>query len=63
MKNSWEIILEAGENGEVILPFPPELIEQLGWLEGDELDFDVKPNGYAIIVNITKSRDRENGFD
>ena len=62
MNNSWEVILEEDENGEVILPFPPELIERYGWLEGDNIEFEIKDRS-AILINTTaKLRETENGF-
>jgi len=33
------------ENGELLLVFPPGLIEQLGWEPGDVIDWDVDDNG------------------
>lgn len=36
--NKWTITLEEDpETGELILPFPPDLLEQSGWKEGDSL--------------------------
>lgn len=52
MNNSWEVILEEDENGEIILPFPPELIERLDWCPGDNISFEVKDD-YVILKNIT----------
>jgi antitoxin component of MazEF toxin-antitoxin module len=58
--NSWEVILEEDEYGDVILPFPDELIKRYGWLEGDEIEFEIK-DGAAIITNISaKKREQEN---
>mgnify|MGYP000013443574 CR=1 FL=1 len=62
MNKSWEVVLEEDENGDVILPFPPELIEKYGWLEGDQIEFEIKDD-CAIIINTTaKMRENENGF-
>lgn len=62
MNNSWEVILEEDENGEVILPFPPELIQRYGWLEGDEIEFEIIDGGAVIINTTAKMRENENGF-
>ena len=36
--NKWTITLEEDpKTGELILPFPPDLLEQSGWKEGDSL--------------------------
>ena len=62
MNNSWEVTLEEDENGEIILPFPPELIQRYGWLDGDEIEFEIG-DGFATIINTTaKMRETENGF-
>jgi hypothetical protein len=35
---SWTVTVEEDpETGDAILPFPPELLEQTGWKEGDSL--------------------------
>jgi len=61
MNKSWEVILEEDENGEVILPFPPELVKRYGWLEGDQIEFEIKDGG-AIITNTTaKTRESNSG--
>lgn len=37
-KNSWTLeVQEDPETGDAILEFPPELLEQAGWKEGDTL--------------------------
>jgi len=60
--NSWEVMLEEDVNGEIILPFPPELIRKYNWLEGDQLEFEIKDK-HVIITNLTaKMRENENGF-
>jgi len=63
MNNSWEVILEEDENGEIILPFPPELIKRYGWLEGDEIEFEIEDK-CAIIINTTaKMREEADKVD
>ncbi len=32
---------DEDEDGNLILPFPDELLEALGWSEGTTLDFDI----------------------
>ncbi len=62
MNNSWEVILEEDGNGEIILPFPPELIRRYNWFEGDELEFEIRDK-HVVITNLTaKMRENENGF-
>ena len=43
-------ILEVQEdaNGEPFIVLPEELIEELGWQEGDVLDWDIRSNGIIL---------------
>jgi hypothetical protein len=46
----YEVITqEDPETGELILPIPPELMKQMGWVEGDTLDFNQDSLGRWII--------------
>lgn len=47
---SYEVITqEDPQTGELILPIPPELMREMGWVEGDELKFDQDDQGRWII--------------
>lgn len=46
-------VKEITENGEAVIILPDELINELGWKEGDVLDFEVV-NDAIIIRNLTK---------
>ena len=40
----YEVITqEDPETGDLILPIPPPILEAMGWKEGDNLDFEVRP--------------------
>jgi hypothetical protein len=42
----WTITLEEDpETGELILPFPEDFLEQVGWKEGDTLVWKDEGNG------------------
>jgi hypothetical protein len=46
MKTSWVLeVQEDPETGDAILEFPPELLEQAGWKEGDTLIWEDMGNG------------------
>jgi hypothetical protein len=46
----YEVILqEDPDTGELILPIPPELLSQMGWKEGDNLDFDLDDQNRWVI--------------
>lgn len=46
----FEVVLqEDPETKELILPIPPELMKQMGWVEGDNLDFNQDDKGRWVI--------------
>jgi bifunctional DNA-binding transcriptional regulator/antitoxin component of YhaV-PrlF toxin-antitoxin module len=40
--------VQEDENGDLFLVFPDELIEELGWEEGDVLDWSFKFGGIVL---------------
>jgi bifunctional DNA-binding transcriptional regulator/antitoxin component of YhaV-PrlF toxin-antitoxin module len=51
---SYILEVEEDENGESFITLPDELIEELGWQEGDVLDWDVRGNG-IILTKVNDS--------
>jgi bifunctional DNA-binding transcriptional regulator/antitoxin component of YhaV-PrlF toxin-antitoxin module len=51
-KVKYEVITQEDENGDLLLPLPPELLQQMGWKEGDTLDFSIDDKGRWIIKKI-----------
>lgn len=45
---SYIIEVEEASNGDVFITFPDELVEELGWEEGDILEWNVKGNGITL---------------
>jgi bifunctional DNA-binding transcriptional regulator/antitoxin component of YhaV-PrlF toxin-antitoxin module len=45
---SYILETQEDENGDLFITFPDELIEELGWQEGDVLNWDLKGNGVII---------------
>jgi hypothetical protein len=48
----YEVITQEDENGDLILPLPPELLTKLGWKEGDTLDFQVDNQGRYVLTKV-----------
>jgi len=48
----YEVITQEDENGDLIIPIPPEMLASLGWKEGDEIKFDISPDGRVIVRKI-----------
>ena len=54
-KRPWTVHLEEDpDTGDLLLPFPSEMLEQLGWAEGDTLTWTVKTNGSIILSKKAK---------
>jgi bifunctional DNA-binding transcriptional regulator/antitoxin component of YhaV-PrlF toxin-antitoxin module len=50
---SYILEIQEDENGESFITFPDDIIETLGWQEGDVLEWKLKGNG----VFLTKLND------
>ncbi len=61
MKTFTSKVLEICDNGDAIVELPPELLEEMGWKEGDTLDISEK-NGKIIIKKIDEE-DRKKSLD
>jgi hypothetical protein len=49
----YEVITqEDPENGDMIIPLPPQLLRELGWKEGDNIDFQIDDKGRVIIKKL-----------
>jgi bifunctional DNA-binding transcriptional regulator/antitoxin component of YhaV-PrlF toxin-antitoxin module len=46
--SSYIIEVEEDEDGEFFITFPDEVIEELGWQEGDILNWDVRGTGVVL---------------
>jgi hypothetical protein len=50
LNTRYEVITqEDPETGDLLLPIPPHLLKELGWKEGDELDFDIRKDGSIFL--------------
>ena len=45
---SYILEVQEDENGELYITFPDEIIEELGWQEGDVLNWDVRGEGIIL---------------
>jgi hypothetical protein len=49
----YEVITqEDPETGDLIIPIPPHMLKQLGWKEGDEIDFQVGEDGKIYVKKL-----------
>jgi len=48
--DSYEIITqEDPETGDIIIPIPPMLLKQMGWTEGDTIEFAKDDQGRFVL--------------
>lgn len=40
------------ENGELILPLPQQLLDDLGWNENDELEWSLEENNQIVLKKL-----------
>lgn len=45
---SYILEVQEDDNGEQYIVFPEEVIEELGWQEGDILNWDVRSTGIVL---------------
>lgn len=49
----YEVITQEDPvTGDMIIPIPPHLLTELGWKEGDEIDFTIDENGRVVVKKI-----------
>jgi len=56
---SWTVTVEQDENGELLLPFPPDLLSQMGWSEGTDLFWIDNENGTFSLKEKKKDEPSE----
>jgi len=49
----YEVITqEDPETGDMLIPIPPNLLRELGWKEGDDVDFSIDDKGRIILKKL-----------
>ena len=52
-KKTWTVIIEEDvETGDVILPFPQEMLDEVGWMPGDNLKWIDREDGTWEIRKV-----------
>lgn len=56
MRRSWIVTLVRDDNGDTVLPLPNDLITELQWEIGDEIDFiNTSPSGF-VVTNLSMKK-------
>jgi len=45
----YEVSAQKDDNGDVLLPIPPELLKKLKWKQGDSIEFGLDENDKFIL--------------
>jgi len=61
--SKYTVDVEEADNGDTIINLPDELLEEMGWKEGDTIDVDVTENCFdwgevpsIVLRNLTKEK-------
>lgn len=50
ISNRYEVITQQDDNpDDMLIPIPPPLLQQMGWKEGDEIEFAMDELGRLIF--------------
>lgn len=53
--SSYEVISQIDqETGDTLIPIPQELLDSLGWQEGDEIDIVQNPDGTIVLNKVSR---------
>ena len=57
---SWTLNLEEADDGsgDAILTFPPDLLEQAGWKEGDTLNWVDQKDGSWLLKKVDTTSEK-----
>lgn len=59
--NNWTVTVEEDpETGDLLLPFPSDLLSQMGWAEGTELFWIDNQNGSYTLTDNKEYNDEKN---
>ena len=51
----WTVNIEEDpDTGDLLLPFPEDLLESMGWQEGDTLSWDIDENNNITLTKVIK---------
>jgi len=56
---TWTVTVEEADDGseDLVLPLPQNLLDQVGWREGDTLEWIDNNDGSWIIQKVTNEKD------
>lgn len=56
----WTVNIEEDpDTGDLLLPFPEDMLASMGWQEGDTLSWDIDENNNIILTKVLKGSNIE----
>ena len=52
MDKTWAVSVEQGVDGECYVSFPPEMLAELGWRDGDSLIWSIAEDGAVSLRKV-----------
>lgn len=46
---SYEVITQEDDNGDLLIPLPPDLMKALDWKEGDNIEVNIDDKGEFVF--------------
>lgn len=50
----YEVTMQEDENGDLLVPIPPHVLQSLGWKEGDDIEIAMDENGHITFKKANK---------
>lgn len=54
LHHTYEVLTHSDDNGDMIVPLPPQLLSKLGWKEGDQIDIQIDDKGKIYLKKLSK---------
>jgi hypothetical protein len=55
MSKQYTVDIQENADGELILPLPEEMLKEVGWKEGDDLNWEDNKDGSYTLTKVVKS--------
>ena len=62
-QTQWTLDVQEDENGDAVIQFPEDLLERVGWHEGDALQWRDLGNGSWSLAKKDTEDDDDDGWD
>lgn len=50
---NYTTILEENDDGDLVMTIPPQVLDYLGWIEGDEIEYHIENHSVVMRKALT----------